>query len=649
MIAWTIPGTVAGLTGVTTVVESSSSSRSGSAQYGPVFPGSDSASFAPNYAIATGSFTENATYTFAGYTSHDAQGSTTYFSSSSSYTFTEQWGLTGSAYDDDDGSPVLTTTNTLEYSNSNSGSASQSGQTTANLTALVETSTTETYESAYESVYTTSYEAEYEGQAPVWTTSEETIDGGTGTRVVFYQTDATSMSAIALSYLTREATSDAVTVLDQTITLSAIPNTVVQAETRYPNAEVIYLQTSMIENVAGYTAASDLAQSGTRFTVSPIILTAAKQSADYSRPTSSIGSLEATSLVLLTSSTFTQNAGTRTVANYNFFPPTTTAQSVFGGMTTTAISYATNVLSFRSDLTYGGTTNTVSAKEFRTYWRAVTRQIGSKTFQAAVQDTTSYTVTQTIEAAASSSTQNSSDGSIEYGIFFGLTYEEGESASETYRSSGVTGNTVLPTARALIDDGSFLPSQSKYGTFGAAFGSQKGGWITANATSQLGVFFSWIYALDGNGRIATTMFPVTNEYETINATGISWTESTTANLSLDGATSKKTTTSASFGVSGPAQTTGMAQPIGNFGGSAGEGETFVQAAFPGVYKDRISGSTTSFDGSATVITAGQSEPLVMWRAIRGVTGMVSSTNANPATWTEARNSTALPPAMPPDA
>lgn len=641
MISWTIPGTVAGLTGVTTLVESSSSSQSGSAQYGPVFPGSDSASFAPNYAIATGSFTENASYTFQGYTSHNAQGSTTYFSSSSSFTYTQQGGLTGSAYNSD-GS--VTSTNTLDYSNSNSASTSGSGQTTANLTALIATSTTETFESAYESYYTTFYEAYYGGQEAVWTTSEETISGGTQTSVAFYQTNATSISAIEFSYLTRAATSDAVTVLDQTITLSAIPNTVVQAETRYPNAEVIYLQTAQIDNVDGYTAATNVAQSGTRFTVSPVIVTAAKAPADYSRPTSSIASQQSTSLVNLSSSISTQEM--RTIADYFSFPPTTATLNAFG-RTTTQTSYATNFLSFQQAINHGATTNTVTAKEFGTYWRAVTNQIGSRTFQAAVQDTTSYSVKKPIEAAATSSTENSNTGSIGYDIFYGLTTEAGESGSESYRSSGVTANTVLPTVRAATAGGQ--AQQIKYGTYGAAIGSQKGGWITANATSEFGVDPSRIYALDGAGRVATTMFPVTNEYETINATGITWTESTAAILSVDGATSKKTTTSASFGVSGAAQTTGIAQPVGNFGGSAGEGETFVQTADPGVYKDRIGGSTTSFDGSATVITAGQSEPLAMWQAIRGVTGMVSSTNANPLTWTEYRNSTALPPAMPPNA
>lgn len=648
MISWTIPGTVAGLTGVTTLVESSSSSRSGSAQYGPVFPGSDSASFAPNYAIATGSFTENATYTFEGYTSHDAQGSTTYFSSSSSFTYTEQWGLTGSAYDDSDGEPVLTDTNTLDYSNSNSASTSGSGQTTSNLTALVQTSTTATYASAYDVFYTTSledYEDDEQENVPVWTTSVKTISGETKTSVSFYTTHASSISTIEFSYLTRAATSDAVTTLDQTITLSAMPNTVVQAETRYPNAEVIYLQTAQIDNVDGYTAATNVAQSGTRFTVSPVIITAAKAPANYTRPTSFIASQQSTSLVNLTSSTSTQ--ATRTIANYFSFPPTTTTQAA-SGISTKQISYATNLLSLQEAITHGGATDTVAAKEFGTYWRAVTRQIGSRTFQGAVQDATSYSVKKTIEAAATSSAETSGSDTFDYGIFYGLTVEpNGESESESYRSSGVTANTVLPTAQAAIAQGPPQPQQLKYGTIGAAINGDVGGWLTANATSVGFVFFgniaANIYAKDGAHRSATTMFPATNQKQTIVGNSITWTASTAGILSIDGATSKKTTTSAEIGVGGTAQTTTISRSISNFGGSAGAGETFVQTAHPGVYKNRINGATTFFDGSASVISNGQSQSLAMWQAIRGVVSMVSATNANPVTWAEARNNIGLPP------
>jgi hypothetical protein len=635
MIQWIIPGSVARLTGVTTIVESSSDSQSAFAQYSPTGGSSD-----PIGVNATGSYSANATFTSQAYTSHGAEGSTTYFSSSMSNSFTEAWGQTGSGYDSDGN---VTTTFTQTYSNSVSSSTSRSGQTTAIYTVIAETSTTETYESYYESTYTASYETN--GQSPIWTTSEGVIGGGTKTSVAFYQTFATSLSSWETASSTRQATSEVVTALDQTLTLSAFPNTVIQAQTLYPNAEaeVLYLQTALIESVDGYTAASDLAQSGTRFTVSPVIVTAQKEPVDYSRSTSSIARTSSTSLVELTSSTFTQEP--RTSASYFSFPPTTLTQNV-SGITTTAIRYATNLLSFQNELTYGGTSNTVTAKEFGTYWRVVSRQVGSKTFQAPVQDFTTYTVQQLIEAAASSSTQGEGGGTFGYNIWYGLTSAPGNSSQAHYRSSGVSGNTVLPTAQAVTGKGG-QPQQLKFGSIGAAINGNVGGWLTANASSVGFVFFSDIYARDGAHRSATTMFPATNEHRTIEGSRITWTLSTAGVLSVDGTTSKKTTTSAQIGVSGTTQTVEISRPISNFGGSAGEGETFVQTALPGVYKNRMNGSTTEFDGAASVISNGQSQSVALWQAVRDVRGMALGTNANPLIWTEPRNSTNLPPAMVP--
>ena len=94
-----------------------------------------------------------------------------------------------------------------------------------------------------------------------------------------------------------------------------------------------------------------------------------------------------------------------------------------------------------------------------------------------------------------------------------------------------------------------------------------GGYITANATStdddfaftELytfdGAHRPELYAFDGAHRLATTMFPATNSHRTINGKQITWTATTTAILSIDGATSKRTTTSASIGVGGSTQTT----------------------------------------------------------------------------------------------
>ena len=144
------------------------------------------------------------------------------------------------------------------------------------------------------------------------------------------------------------------------------------------------------------------------------------------------------------------------------------------------------------------------------------------------------------------------------------------------------------------------------------------------------------------------MFPSTNSHRTIEGNRITWTTTTAAVLSVDGATSKATTKSALIGVAGATQTVALSQPIGNFGGAAGEGETFVQTAQPGVYKNRINGQTTRFNGSASVVTPGLSQSVALWQPIKDVRNLAASTNANPLAWVEFRNSTALPPAMPPE-
>jgi hypothetical protein len=108
--------------------------------------------------------------------------------------------------------------------------------------------------------------------------------------------------------------------------------------------------------------------------------------------------------------------------------------------------------------------------------------------------------------------------------------------------------------------------QIKYGTSGADVQGLIGGYITANATSAGNVVFSDLYALDGGHRLAITMFPATNSHRTISGNGITWTTTTTAVSSIDGATSKKTTASASIGVGGSTQTVTFLGPSATLAG-----------------------------------------------------------------------------------
>jgi hypothetical protein len=631
MIQWTIQGTVPRLTGVTVVQASSSSSEDFDIS-GAFFERTDS---------RTGSGLT--TYTFASEASVGVSGGTTTWSSSYSRSSTQAGSIsyTGIEYDTN-GDPQTTSTLITSYFNgSASASASSSIFATSQNTAQLQTSTTETYERVYGVTTAITEGGPFNS---IWTTSTNTY-GVDQTSTVFYQTAGTQSTSLWMSFATRTETVDATTYLDETITLTALPDTVIQGDTRRVDlAEVIYKITQTISDVTAFSAATTAAVSGTRLTISPSFRTEAKMAAHSTRPTSSIDLIESTSLFVITNSRTTSVAAT--TAAYVSFPPVTGTLTLVG-LTTTQSTLGTNYLDFQIDETHGGTTNTVTARDFATYSSFVTTRIGTLTFHASVQSVSTYTVIKTIEAAKTESYSNSEAGSS--GLIMEFTQGPVNTEFATFSSSGVTANTVLPTVRALIGAGG-QAQQIKYGTKGADVQGLVGGYITANATSADDDFaFTELYAFDGAHRLATTMFPATNEHRTIDGDHITWTTTTNAVLSIDGATSKRTTTSASIGVGGSTQTTTLSGPISNFGGSAGEGETFVQTAQPGVYKNRADGQTTSFDGSASIITAGQSQPVAMWQAIKDVRSLVSSTNANPVTWTEARNSTALPPSMPPNA
>jgi len=634
MIQWTIQGSVPRLTGVTVVQGSSYSSQafdiSGTDAGGTIVGQTDS---------VTGSGLT--TYTFSSQTSVGISGATTTWSYSSSETNTVAGSISGTGIEYDTNGDPQTTETLITGSASSSNSASSSFSATSENTAQIQTSTTETYERGY-SVTTAITEG-----GPfnlVWTTSTN-IYGSGQTGIAFYQTAGTVSTSLGASFVTITETVDATTYLSQTITLTALPDTVIQADTKRGDlAEVIYKLTQTISDVTAFSAATAAAVSGTRLTISPSFRTRTKAKAHSTRETSSIALIESTSLFVITNSTTTSTAAT--TAGYFSFPPVTGTLSLVD-LTTTQSTLGTNNLDFQIDETHGGTTSTVTARDFATYSSLVTRRIGTLTFHASVQSVSTYTVIQTIEAAQ---TESYADGETT-AVSVTNNFAQGDLSMSyaTFYSSGVTANTVLPTVRPAIGAGG-QAQQIKYGTKGADVQGLVGGYITANATSADDDFaFTELYAFDGAHRLATTMFPATNEHRTIDGDHITWTTTTGAVLSIDGATSKKTAITASIGVAGSTQTVTLSRPISNFGGSAGEGENFVQTAQPGVYKNRVDGQTTSFDGSASIITAGQSQPVAMWQAIKDVRGLVSSTNANPVTWTEARNSTALPPTMPPDA
>ena len=628
MIDWTIQGTVPRLTGVT-VVEGSSFSETSYNLSGSIEGQTDS---------ATGSGLT--TYTYFSQTVVGISGGTTSSSSSTSENYIAAGTISNSGLEYNTNDELETTTAVSTNSDSSSYSSSGSFSTASVSTAQIQTSTTETFEQVYEVTAVITEDGPFNS---IWTTSTNTY-GSDQTSVAFFQTAGSQTTSLGTSLATSTETVDATTYLEETITLTALPDTVIQANTRRADlAEVIYVLTQTISGVASFSAATASAVSSTRLTISPRFVTEDKIAAHSTRPTSSIELIESTSLFVMTNSRTTSVVAT--TAYYASFPPVTETLTVLG-LTTVQSTVGTNYLDFQIDETHGGTTSTVTARDFAAYSTVVTRRVGTLTFHAAVESVSTYTVIQTIQAAQTESYSDGTSGTEGGTINFATGTVITEFAS--FSSSGVTANTVLPTVRAAIGAGG-QAQQVKYGTSGADVQGSVGGWITANATSVGNVFFADLYALDGGHRLATTMFPATNEHRTIEGNRITWTTTTAAVSSIDGATSKATTKSAAIGVEGATQTVALSQPIGNFGGSVGVGETFVQTAQPGVYKNRVDGQTTRFNGSASVVNAGLSQSVAMWQPIKDVRNLASSTNANPLTWVEFRNSTALPPAMPPDA
>jgi hypothetical protein len=627
MIWWTIPASVVSTTGVTEIVGSSSSSSSFDAspvQY--TYPDSTAGPFVQTDQ-ASGSASSSSTHISR--TSADGTGATTYFSQSvsASATYSEAFtaDLTPAAQSNTNNSYTGATTGSS--TSSSSTSSSTSGETTTVFTAGVQTSTTETALSGY-AVATTETRI-----TNVWTT--QAIGGDPSFSFVLTETEYTRSIE---EWTERTITYDETTDLEETTASPLLRATVVQAANRHADAEIVYALTGATTHSASFDAATNGALSGTRLTLEPIVVTAQQAPVNAAQPTSYNESSITTSLVTYVGTT-TQQA-TETTANYASFPPVTGTRTR-SSVGTTNTTHGSVTLASIVNITHGGTRRSTTFSDSRQYVTTVQRQIATQTFATTILATSFFTQQTTIPAAPSASGQTTATATFNTG--YNAAGAVANSASTTFSSSSVEGNVILTTMQADTFNNFNVVGQTKYGTIGAVIGNNKGGWITANSTSESANFaFSDIYALDGQRR-ATTMFPVTGQYETINRTGITWTTTTAGE---EGSVS--TTVSATFGVAGQTQTTTFSRDLSIIGGNAGPQETFIRTAAPGVYRNRANGETTFFLGAASVVSAEQSAPASFFTQIKAAKAQ-TATNAVGAFWAEPRNSTALPPNMPPDA
>jgi hypothetical protein len=449
----------------------------------------------------------------------------------------------------------------------------------------------------------------------IWTTTREDSEA---TTFEFYDQEIeTETTVYGEGESVRAATRDTTTTIAATVTAPAAA-TVYQANTSDAAAEVLYYISAPAVSWNDYRVASAEAQSGTRFTVSPVLETVSETFLNQSDAAAlSFSNASATQSLSWRRSTTT--ASTLTTVNADNLPHVTGTRTTSGlttrSTTTSFVLFPSNAATITNS---SATTSAVTS--YAASAKTISLQSGNSSFEATIATTASTARTVTLSAqttvASSGQTTNSS-----------LTSSSGETLSIAKNRS------VFPAAQIAVDE--FFgrdTSRSNYCTTGFIAGSQSGGWLTANGATLPFVF----YAKNGSGRLGNVVFPA-NSY-TLSSNSISF--NTTTEVSGEEAT---TTASLQFGVSGGTSTTidqgtGMLYPANtHFGGEPGVGCTFVEVAPVGAYKDCIGGATTVFDGNATVLTHGQSAPLKFWRGVRQIGPLENRTNKNAIVWSVRRN------------
>ena len=614
MIAWTIPREKV-LTGYTqqTAGDSSSYSARTTDQRSDTY-------------FATASASGTSTFAGSSYTSHGPTGSTTYFSSSSSV--------------------KNSVVNALGSSASISDSFSSSGLTTSSLFSYVaETSTTESLEYTF----------------AVSLTTATTGSGWSYANSSFF-TVSTNTTENTTSEQTGTVTLDQVTETG-TVLYSGLADTIVQAAT----SEVIWYYSS-ISDWSGISAATMHATSTTRFTNSPLLITSLTPKVTSSRTGAvSEGVLGFTTQIIGNTShsysysdityqsqytTTTSTTKGTTLVSLGELPNYTSTATTTDARTTTASFEVTIVYSDESSVdATDGSTRTLSFATVSHDATPGTFYSGSGlTWDAPRTTTTIYSLTTTSPIVLCDVSQSSSSTSLvsietstdtdggNSAVQFNSTFAAGASSGRT-----IDQNTYLPQpAICGLTMGSIL-SQSKFVPRAAKLGTSSGYWFELDVSDTIE---DKTYAYQGRSFL-TTLMPTTASFVTYNSDSVTFTKSTL--ISGQPAT---ITSSAVLQVSGNSTTTTFASgPIGVWGGSPAEGETFANiAATDGVYLNRIGGQTSSFRRGAT--TFSESLPLSSFFPIKGFgPPLDQDVETRPffGYWTEARNSTALPPTMPPDA
>lgn len=490
-------------------------------------------------------------------------------------------------------------------------------------TIASQTSKTETFSTTKASTFATT------SQIQAWTTSNDENE-----IIEFYQTSSTT-NTWSVSSQSTTSTRDTTTTTNGTMIASATA-LVVQAKTDAPNAEIIYYASSAL-SWNGLSAASAVAQTATRITLANIISTIQAPAIIQSigaqtfswTNNSSTYSLEFTT----TEQTTTQ---TTFVTNETILPNETSADTI-GTIKTKTESISLDLWSSNSGqigiigtITFNqSTATTTSIQELKTiYTVPASFCFGSLSWNVLRTNTTSRSLIISTNVGFEGKTS--------------ITNEPFFDAAETSESGlRIESNIPLVLPPQVTTDIAQNASQSKFVPVFAQIASSRGQWFTvANSTFNSASFASVSRSL------GKTIFPLTTTSE---SSGESYGLSRLTYVSGTG--EQATTTTAALGVQGQSTTTAIpASPIGIVGGSPNLSETFAYGVgAAGVYKNRINGNTTSFDAGATTFV--QSRPASFFEPVTALVPVVGTgtTAVFPLYWAVPRNSTALPPAMPPNA
>lgn len=640
MIAWTIP-TNAFVTSSSASTQSSFSSTSESASFSWSITHESWETQGLTRSSSSQSSSTEQSFSRSFSFSAGLHGTTTFESTSSSYFSTSTY---EASYFD------LNPANNADFNYHGSFSTSTSGSTSgvASGSYPVHTSTTETFAELFNettSFLSTSnlYGDEEAAFNSYWTTATTAENNGPS-YVTFFTTNNTSSLYYDTTYSpensTRERTRTTTTGLTQT-QIAGAAATVWQAE----ESEVLYCIESPATTWSGFAVATEVAQSGTRFTLAPVYSTRAIPVIHGSATTTSSTS-QASLTTSLSWAALTQSTTSGVAVNRAYLPnPTTTTTATVASTTQSTIS----VLLFAStEFTLGrveeyNTTSSASVSTVTSYALAplkLTCQAGTQTYEILGYTTVSATrlfptwiaATNTETASASSSTTT--------------TYDAGAGASGSASASGCVfaGNQTVYGPADISTSPNHATSRYRLATSGAVLDSLKGGHMTWSGPElSLYTFYdgtsSVATAFAGSERRGVTLVPTATPDFTISKRSVTYTASSG---------SQTTTSSGLIGVAGNTSTF-VDMPINDndtfatgtfnaFGGAPGNNCTFAEWADPGAYK--CDGTTTSFDGNVT--TYGNSAPLRSWESVVAITPLTLRENRSGLIWAEPRNRSALP-------